>query len=170
MRKATVLMLFLACALSCVKSNEGDAYEKSSRVKVGDEIPEFTASDGTTTLSKSDLAGKKTLLVLFASTCGDCREALPVIEAAWTLLKDHPGAVVAAISRGETAGVVREYWEEARFTMPYYLDEDRAIFNKFASAYTPRVYLIDARQRVIEMYVESLPFTGEELSKKVEAL
>jgi peroxiredoxin len=154
-----------------VKGNDGEvSHEESSLVKVGDEIPDFTVCNGTDTLRRGDLAGKKTLLVLFSSTCGDCRLVLPVVEAAWRVLKDDPGVVVAAISRGETGETVREYWEQSRFSMPWYLDEDRSVFNKFATAYTPRVYLVDGLSRVVEMHVESLPLSGEELYRKVEAL
>lgn len=159
----------MLCSLSCVRDNE-NAYEATSHVKVGDEVPDFTLSNGEGTVSKATLAGKKTLLVLFSTTCGDCQRVLPAIEGAWKMLKDEPDVVVITISREEKAEVVGAYWAEAQFTMPYYLDEDRSIFKKFASAYTPRVYLINPQQRVTEMHVETLQITGEELYRRVMAL
>ena len=86
-----VIILFMAgllagSAASCTRDNEEDAYEKSSIVKVGDEIPDFSVTNETGTVGKGDLAGKKTLLVLFSSACEDCRVVLPVLEAAWKAL------------------------------------------------------------------------------------
>jgi peroxiredoxin len=163
-------VIFALCPASCVREEAPDAREASSLVKAGDEVPDFTVSNDEGTVSKATLAGKKTLLVLFSTACGDCRRALPVVEEAWRLLRDEPGVLVITISREEPAGTVSDYWATAGFTMPYYLDEDRAVFNKFASAYTPRVYLVDPRQRVAEMHVETLPLTGEQLYRRVMAL
>ncbi|MDR2130595.1 MAG: TlpA family protein disulfide reductase [Odoribacteraceae bacterium] len=165
-----IFSLLMACLFSCVRSDGEDLYEASSYIKVGDEIPDFTLSNEAGALSKSDLAGKKTLLVLFATTCGDCQRVLPVIEAAWNVLKSDPAVAVVLISREETAGAVSSYWAEAQLTMPYYLDTDRAVFNTFAKAYTPRVYLINPLQRVVEMHVESLKISAGELCRRVQAL
>jgi peroxiredoxin len=153
-----------------VRDDKGGGYDAYNYVKVGDEIPEFTVSNGTGTVSTEGLAGKRTLLVLFSTECGDCRRVLPVIEEAWRVLKEEEDVVVITISREETAEAVGGYWEQEGFTMPYFLDPDRAIFKKFASAYTPRVYLINRQRRVVEMHVETLEITSEELCRRVLAL
>ena len=170
-----VIILFMAgllagSAASCTRDNEEDAYEKSSIVKVGDEIPDFSVTNETGTVGKGDLAGKKTLLVLFSSACEDCRVVLPVLEAAWKALRSDPVVIVLLISRWETAADVASYWEKVGLTIPYFLDPGREVFNKFAKAYTPRVYLIDGQPQVVEMYIESLKISGEELYGKVSAL
>ncbi|MDR1414177.1 MAG: TlpA family protein disulfide reductase [Odoribacteraceae bacterium] len=170
MKQLMMCSISLLVVASCVREKAVDNYETSSLVKVGDEVPDFSLTRDGTTISKQSLAGKKTLLVLFSTTCGDCRLVLPTVEEAWKELREDPEVLVATISREETAEAVSAYWSEAGFTMPYYLDVDREVFKKFATAYTPRVYLVDARQRVVEMHVETLEISADELCRRVRAL
>ena len=167
-------MTFMACAVVAMGCTSGDddsgEYEKTSIVRVGDALPEFTVFNSSDTVTTAQLAGKKTLIALFVTTCGDCQKALPVIDSAWRELRDEAGVVFVLVSRGERPDAVAAYWAEAGFATPFYLDEQRSVFNKFATAYTPRVYLADGRQRVTEMYVEEFEMNSEELCRRVREL
>jgi hypothetical protein len=160
-----------AVAMGCTRGDDDrEGYEKTSIVRVGDALPEFAVFNGADTVTTAQLAGKKTLIALFVTTCGDCQKALPVIDSAWRELRDEPGVVFVLASRGEQLDAVAAYWAEAGFATPFYLDEQRDMFNKFATAYTPRVYLADGRQRVTEMHVEVFEMNSEELCRRVRAL
>lgn len=54
--------------------------------------------------------------------------------------------------------------------MKYYLDPQRKIFNLFAGAYVPRVYLVDNEGVVTDMWVEKGLPNYQEMRRMIEEL
>lgn len=159
MRKILFTLLLPALLWSCIGDNE-EVTETKNYVVVGDRVPDFeienTLMVGWNGLkSPDDFTGKKTLLVFYVTTCGDCRRELPYIEHAFREL-GAGGLTVIPISRGETYEKVQAYWTEAGFIMPRFFDPDRAVFNLFANQTVPRIYLVDEDAKVVWMCVEDL--------------
>ena len=68
----------------------------------------------------------------------------------------EPGYDVVAISRGGAEGryeqspdILSRYWKDHDLRMPWYLDGDRSVFDRFASAGIPRVYIVNAEGVVV---------------------
>lgn len=128
-------------------------------VNEGDPVPEFTvrSEDGTGTVSftSSDFMGKRTVIVLFWTPCGDCRREMPKIHSVWEHFRDADDFRLVAVSRGENAAAVAEYWSGSGYTgMPYYLDPDRSAFGRFANTTVPRLYLVGSDGVVKHMEIE----------------
>lgn len=138
----TMWSLLLAGGLtSCVNEGQPD----NEGVKAGDPLPQFAVklNDGREVTTQS-LRGKRVLIELFNTGCGDCRESLPEINALYESLKDNTNVEIFAIARAEEAPQLALYWEENGFTLPYSPQPDRKVYELFATIGIPRIYIADA--------------------------
>lgn len=153
----------------CLGKNGGNGIE--NYVTVGDKLPHFEVTGPSGTLVSPDaFDGKRAVVCLFRSTCPDCQRELPKVQSAWEEFGDDPGFVFAAISRGETAETVAAYWTENDLGIPYYLDEDKTVFAKFANSYVPRLYLVGTDGRIALMAIETFDFDADGLKDKIREL
>lgn len=143
------LTFFLMIFGGCIHENMPEA----SSLKEGDKIPEFTLVSNGETLSSNQMPGIKKIIVFFNTQCKDCREALPKIQKAYEadMLVNTPIAYYC-ISREECHEEVAKYWKDNSLTIPFYAQEDRRIFNLFASSGIPRVYIIDKNNIILKVY------------------
>ena len=176
-----IAIVALATFSSCGDKPEGSSAEKDkygSKVIVGDRAPNFVVFNATDNLFQtSDLAGRKTLLLLFDIACPHCRNEFPIINQVWENLKDDPQCNVVTISR-VTADNTREqdmetvlkWWSDHDFTMPIFFDNNRAAYNVFATAYIPRIYIIGSKGIIQWMKVGRSNLTADELTKLVKTI
>lgn len=149
MKKLFFIFSF-CCALalsfsSCVKEKsvgEGDDLEF---VKLGDRVPEFSVYNnaGRQDFNISSFTGRKTLIVLYSVTCSDCRQQMPVIDEVWNELRGVNGYRILALAREGGADLSKEYC---------YDDAGRAAYNKFATKWVPRLYVVDETGRITWTY------------------
>ena len=172
-----LLLAVLSCGLlSCIGPSSDD--EKTGYVKVGDQIPAFTVYDDEgSAFSSSEFAGKRSLLLLFDVTCGQCKSEFKEIQIVWNALKDAPNDYrIVTISRGssgitrdEDIAAVNKYWTDNSLTFPRYFDENRKVYNRFAEAYVPRIYIIDKEGTARWLSIEEIN-TANELLDKINSL
>lgn len=171
MKRITAFFLTIAITLltiSCVSTSYKDEYMKASKVLVGDKIPEFTltANDGKP-FSSTELLGKRSVIYFFITTCGDCKKVTPVMQGLWEKVSDDDNYKMVIVNRGESTDTIEEYFTSNGITAPYYLDQLKETYNKFAEKYVPRVYIVDENGVVEWMTTEEkLPAdadTAEEL-------
>ena len=178
-RKAVKCMKVCAAAAvlalssqSCIK----DRMPRGTDISAGDPIPEFTVtmSDGSE-ISFSDLYGSVSCIVFFHTGCPDCQKALPSIQRLYNTYAIPPestdsGVKFLCISREEDGASVAGYWEENGFTLPYSAQEDRTIYNLFATFTVPRIYLSDREGIIRAIYTDNPVPEYEELEQDVRAL
>lgn len=126
-------------------------------IEVGDVVPAFEVSDGKgNTFHSAAFRGKRSLLLFFDTTCGDCQREFPKIQEVWEAIRDKDDCLVITISRDQTYKETDLYWEAHNFTMPKYQDPDRSVYSLFATSVIPRIYIINEEGIVIWMAIESL--------------
>lgn len=169
-----ILMLsFFYFFASCVKEDAPDNGEDViNHVKESDPLPEFTVDDGAgNKFTNKDFIGKKSYLVFFTTTCGDCRRELPRIEQVWRKIRDDENCQIITIARKQGKEVVDKFWADQNFTMPKYIDPDRSVYDLFANSMVPRIYLIDRAGIVRWMEIEDFTsISEEELVEKLVSL
>jgi peroxiredoxin len=156
MKKLTpVLLIILAPLFS--RAQQADT---STLTKPGDISPTFNfnpAKDKTANLT--DYKGKLVLLDFFATWCPPCRLELPRIQKeVWEKYKDNPKFALLVVDREEGWNIISPFKEKNGFTLPIVPDEKRKIFSLYATAYIPRIVLIDENGKIIYQsigYVES---------------
>lgn len=145
--------------LTCVGCNSvvDEDNEVVERVKVGDRVPSFSISvvdgDDIRTFSTSQLTGE-TVIVFFNTWCPDCQRELPHINEYYLQHKDDDGFQMVAISRAEGGDVVSDFWAEHNLQIPYSAQEDRHIYDLFASGIIPRIYFISPQGIITHIAIE----------------
>lgn len=151
------IALMLLCLLMTGCSSIEDDNEVTERVNVGDRVPLFTVdvvNDGVhSTFSTAQLTGE-TVIVFFNTTCPDCQRDLPKLNQYYLKHKVDEGFQMVAISREEGEEDVAAYWKDNGLQIPYSAQNDRRIYELFASSIIPRVYFVSAQGIVTRVFIE----------------
>lgn len=147
----------LLCLLSMGCSSIEDDNEVTERVNVGDRVPLFSVEmvkDGErSTFSTAQLTGE-TVIVFFNTTCPDCQRDLPKLNQYYLKHKVDEGFQMVAISREEGEEDVAAYWKDNGLQIPYSAQNDRRIYELFASSIIPRIYFVSAQGVVTRIFIE----------------
>lgn len=103
-------------------------------VKIGEKAPNFTMKylNGKQ-IQLSDLKGKVVMLQFTASWCSVCLKEMPHIEKEiWQKHKNDTNFVLAGIDLKENAEQIKKFQKLAGISYPIILDEDGAVFEKYA--------------------------------------
>ena len=116
----------------------------------GAEAPDFTVEmiDGSK-VTLSELRGKVVLLNFWATWCPPCRQELTRVQK--EIIDRFAGKpfVFLPVSRGETREAVEAFREKTGYTFPMGLDSARTVYDRYATDYIPRNFLIDKQGKVI---------------------
>lgn len=144
MRTLLTFLLPLCLFVGCVVDSSEEPAESEERVKVDDRLPSFSVEvidgDSTYVFSSDRLTGR-TVIVFFHTSCSDCQRELPELNDYYLRHRDEPGFQMVAIAREETEPEIAAYWQEHGLSIPFSPQDDRRIFNLFASSTIPRVYI-----------------------------
>ncbi len=157
----TTIFLLLSCAgigfMTACNLNKTTTGGKDDIVTAGQMLPDFsvTLADNNE-IATANLKGKPSVLVLFSTTCIDCRKELPAIQR----LYDEKNAQVnfLCISREQPENEVSDYWKANKLTLPYSPQTDRRVYSLFAKRTIPRVYISDKTGRVRTVFVEKASY------------
>ena len=145
--------------------------EGTTLIKAGMQAPDFSVElfeGGNLTLSS--LKGKVVWLNFWATWCPPCRQELTRVQAD---IVDHFAGqefLFLPISRGEERETLAAFREKQGYTFTMGLDPERAIYDRFASNYIPRNFLIDQEGRVVMTSVGYEPEEFEAMIQKAEEL
>lgn len=155
---------------SCIKGDDGPTTK--NYIDIGDKLFEFTVSGPWGEWNSPFESGKRGLLVFFTVGCPDCTTILPELDKLWDEYKSNKieDFEMVMINRAEPEQKIEEYWTDNHLQMEYYLDPDRKIFDKFANAYVPRLYLIDRKGVIQKLWIEDRTITAEKLKKELSKL
>ena len=161
-----LLLMLAGCSMS---DDEDDGTEVIEKVKVGDFMPLFSVTvtypettnpqhDQTTSQWSTIRLTGETVIVFFNTSCKDCQRDLPLLNQYYLEHKDEPGFQMVAISREEGPESVAAYWAANGFVIPYSPQEDRRIYNLFATSIIPRIYFCGADRIITRIDVEKFDF------------
>ena len=157
----------------------------STMLPLGTQAPDFSLPecDGGT-VSLSDLAGKKALLVIFM--CNHCPYVNHVADQLKSLSDDYlaKDVAVVAISSNDadkypddSPEAMSKEKAERGYAFPYLYDADQSVAQAYAAACTPDFYLFDADQKLVyrgqldsSRPSSDIPVTGEDLRAALDAV
>lgn len=163
-----VIFLLPSCGNRSAKGGASQS-DSTTLVKVGDPAPDFSVAlfDGSH-LTLSELRGKVVLLNFWATWCPPCRQELTRVQK--DLIDRFAGRdfLFLPVSRGEKRSDVAAFREQTGYTFPMGLDSTRTIYNRYATNFIPRNYLIDRDGRIITATIGYSPEEFDELIAAIE--
>lgn len=157
---STVLLVLLcACQNTYLTQPQADS-PHHEYIHSGDILPmqTITRIDGIEIDLQS--AGKKKLVILFATWCHDSNNLLNALNN--SPLLDDENIEVIAIAREEDRETVQAWRDANNIKIPLAVDVDRSIYNKFATGGIPRIITVARNNKIIQM---NLAEGEEQLSK-----
>ncbi|AFM03934.1 AhpC/TSA family protein [Bernardetia litoralis DSM 6794] len=153
MKTFNLLSLFLVLLILSCKTNFTTNYspslskEEVKELKPINSIESFTL---TTLDNKNFVVGKgsekTTLLIFFATWCPSCKVAIPELESSFATNNEINFIVVG---REHSKEEMKKWRKIKNFKFHLVADEDRLVYDKFATQYIPRIYLIDKNGTVL---------------------
>lgn len=163
-----VIVLLPSCGNRSAKGGASQS-DSTTLVKVGDPAPDFSVAlfDGSH-LTLSELRGKVVLLNFWATWCPPCRQELTRVQK--DLIDRFAGRdfLFLPVSRGEKRSDVAAFREKTGYTFPMGLDSTRTIYDRYATNFIPRNYLIDRDGRIISATIGYSPEEFDELIAAIE--
>ena len=163
-----VIVLLPSCGNRSAKGGASPS-DSTTLVKVGDPAPDFSVAlfDGSH-LTLSELRGKVVLLNFWATWCPPCRQELTRVQK--DLIDRFAGRdfLFLPVSRGEKRSDVAAFREKTGYTFPMGLDSTRTIYDRYATNFIPRNYLIDRDGRIITATIGYSPEEFDELIAAIE--
>lgn len=151
--------------LGCIKD-----HPSGCELQVGDCLPDFEVlmNDGSSVSSES-LKGSVSIIMFFHSSCHDCQQTLPVMQAVYDEYSSK-GVVFLLISRSQNQTEIQSYFEQNALNMPFSGQEDRTVYEKFAQSGIPRIYISDINGIIQCRFTDSPIPTYEELCSAIEVV
>ena len=108
--------------------------------------------------------------MFFYTPCGDCKQAMPIINEVYERNKDNERMRWIAISRSEGEQNVAAYWEENHFSLPYSAQADRTVYDLFAYSGVPRIYITNRQGTVCATYDDSVPLDANDVESTIQTI
>lgn len=159
MSKLKYWNIMLACLVlwGCGSIHEED--DVVERIVVGSRVPIFSVNvvdyEGLTTSFSTNRLYGETVIVFFSTQCKDCQRELPELNDYYLKHKDDDGFQMVAISRAEGEQSVADFWSANNLQIPYSAQEDRKIYDLFASSVIPRVYFVSSSGIITKVLIEN---------------
>ena len=164
-----VILLLPSCSNRNAKKGAETDAESTTLVKSGDTAPDFTVEmvDGSS-VTLGDLKGKVVLLNFWATWCPPCRQELTRVQT--DIIDRFAGKefVFLPVSRGEKREAVEAFREKTGYAFPMGLDPARTVYDRYASNYIPRNFVIDRKGKVVLATVGYDEHEFEELIRTIE--
>lgn len=149
---ASIIIATMLSGLGCVKE-DAPTHESTTLVGIGDTAPDFEVRllDGSTT-NLSSYRGKIVMLILFSTSCPDCKAQFDKMAQLYSQSK--PKFHILAISRDESIEQTQEFINGYNAEIMAGIDPGKEIYEKYATRYVPRNFLIGHDGRIKALTVE----------------
>ena len=135
--------------------------------QTGKPAPDFTVSDGSTTVQLSKYRGKVVVLNFWATWCGPCIVELPSLLQ---LHHDQPNLVVLGVSIDEDPDAYQTFIARRHVDFTTVRDPSQSAAKLFHTEMWPETYIIDRNGKIRSKYVGATDWSDPEIRAFLESL
>jgi peroxiredoxin len=172
-RKAYIIWAAIAliaiAAPESVMAQDRAEIEATTLVKPGQKAPDFTVEllNGEK-ITLSSLQEKALMLIFFSAGCPDCQAQFSEMQR--LISQSEPHFRIIAISRAESRETTAAFIQEYDLNIDVGIDPNRSIYDKYATRFVPRNYLIDSFGEIKALTVEYHPDEFHSIWQQAEDL
>ena len=155
--------LLIACTFTACKAPIG----------IGSEAPDFTAvslASGKPVSFLEEYRGGVTLVNIWATWCGPCKEEIPALDTLYRSLKDRGFRIAAVSIDTEDSTVVRTFLDEFDVAFDVLHDQSRSIEQIYQTTGVPESFLIDRDGRIVRIVYGDHPWASPSNRRIIEEL
>ena len=163
MRFPVILPLLLSFPLLAVTACNRGAHPSQT----GKPAPDFTVSDGHTSVHLASYRGQVVLLNFWATWCGPCVQEMP------SLLQLHhqlPGVTILAVSVDEDADAYQRFVERRHIDLITVRDPQEKAAGLFHTDMWPETYVIDRQGVIRRKFIGAQDWNSPEIINYLKAL
>jgi len=135
--------------------------------QTGQIAPDFTVSDGSTTVHLASYRGRVVLLNFWATWCAPCIEEMPSLIA---LHHDQSGMAVIAVSIDEDAEAYSRFLTRRHVDLITVRDPGQKAANLYHSEMWPETYVIDRQGVIRRKFIGAQDWSSPEIRAYLKSL
>jgi peroxiredoxin len=135
--------------------------------QTGRKAPDFTVSDGLTTVHLADYRGKVVLLNFWWSQCAPCIEELPSLLQ---LHHDQPDLAMLAVSIDDDQESYTRFLIRRHVDLITVRDPSQSAARKFKTEMWPETYIIDRQGVIRRKFIGSQDWESPEIREYLKSL
>jgi len=135
--------------------------------QTGQLAPDFTVSDGTTTIHLANYRGQVVLLNFWASWCAPCIEEMPSLLA---LHHDQPSLAVVAVSIDQDPGAYSRFLVRRHVDLLTVRDPSQTAAKLFHTEMWPETYIIDRQGVIRRKFIGAQDWSNPEVRAYLKSL
>ena len=120
-------------------------------------------------VTEDSLIGNVSILMFFHTSCPDCQQALPRVQEIYNEYSSK-GVNFALVSRECGKDEIEAYWRENGLDLPYSAQDDRKVYNMFATSRIPRIYISDENGTIRYIFTDDPVASYDDLKSALESL
>ncbi|HTB97720.1 MAG TPA: TlpA disulfide reductase family protein [Terracidiphilus sp.] len=163
MRYSRILALILALALVPFSGCNRGAHP----AQTGKPAPDFTVSDGSSSVHLASYRGKVVLLNFWASWCAPCVQELPSLLQ---LHHDNPNLVILAVSIDEDPDAYASFIRNRHVDLITVRDPSQSAANLFHTDMWPETYVIDRHGLIQRKFIGAADWSDPEIRNYLKGL
>ena len=143
------------------------------RIAVGNAAPNFTATNIRTGKSVSlhgEYRGAVTLVNIWATWCGPCRQEMPAMDSLYQALGPRGFRIAAVSIDSESVDGVKKFVADYHLTFDVLHDPKGVINGIYQTTGWPESFLVDRTGRIIRIAMLATPWNSAENRRIVEEL
>jgi cytochrome c biogenesis protein CcmG, thiol:disulfide interchange protein DsbE len=135
--------------------------------QIGKRAPDFSISDGLTSIHLADYRGRIVLLNFWFSSCAPCVQETPALIQ---LHHDRPDLAVLAVSIDENADAYTRFLNRFHVDLITVRDPEQSVANVYQTKGWPETYIIDRRGIIRRKIVGDPDWSNPEIRSYLSSL
>lgn len=149
------------------------ARPSTARVDVGSRAPDFTAKNvatGKTITLREEYRGTVTLVNIWGTWCGPCRQEMPAMDSLYRALSSR-GFRIAAVSVNEPSlDGVRQFVAQYHLSFDVLNDSSGKIQEIYQTTGAPESFLVDRSGHIVRIVQMAAPWNSPQNRRVIEEL